>query len=121
MLRKFDYQRYVEQIRTMPEPIMISEIPKVKLDLRGIRECADWIRKKATFKSNVTGEYMSGFMTVDSPSEQTAYMPINGFTTVDIGCERGNNSYNMAVQPILLREAGGQDDFPAVCSIKTPQ
>lgn len=59
------------------------------------RECADWIRKKATFKSNVTGEYMSGFMTVDSPSEQTAYIPINGFTTVDIGCERGNNSYNM--------------------------
>ena len=59
------------------------------------RECADWIRKKATFKSNVTGENMGGFMTVDSPAEQTAYMPINGFTTVDIGCERGNNSYNM--------------------------
>ena len=38
---------------------------------------------------------MGGFMTVDSPVEQTAYMPINGFTTVDIGCERGNNSYNM--------------------------
>ena len=59
------------------------------------RECAEWIRKKATFKSNVTGENMGGFMTVDSPVEQTAYMPINGFTTVDIGCERGNNSYNM--------------------------
>ena len=59
------------------------------------KECADWIRKKATFKSNVTGENMGGFMTVDSPVEQTAYMPINGFTTVDIGCERGNNSYNM--------------------------
>ena len=59
------------------------------------RECAEWIRKKATFKSNVTGENMGGFMTVDSPAEQTAYMPINGFTTVDIGCERGNNSYNM--------------------------
>lgn len=59
------------------------------------RECADWIRKKATFKSNVTGENMGGFMTVESPTEQTAYMPINGFTTVDIGCERGNNSYNM--------------------------
>ena len=26
---------------------------------------------------------------------QTAYMPISGFTTVDIGCERGNNTYNM--------------------------
>ena len=59
------------------------------------RECAEWIKKKAVFKSNVTGENMGGFMTVDSRDEQTAYMPINGFTTVDIGCERGNNSYNM--------------------------
>src|SRR5574344_3038671 len=58
------------------------------------KECAEWIRKKATFKSNTTGEYMGGFMTVDG-DEQVAYMPINGFTTVDIGCERGNNSYNM--------------------------
>lgn len=59
------------------------------------RECADWIRRKATFKSNTTGENMGGFMTVDSGAEKTAYMPLNGFTTVDIGCERGNNSYNM--------------------------
>ena len=59
------------------------------------RECADWIRKKAKFKSNVTGENMGGFMTVDSGNEQTAYCPIGGFSTVDIGCERGNNSYNM--------------------------
>ena len=59
------------------------------------RECADWIRRKATFKSNTTGENMGGFMTVASKEEQAAYMPINGFTTVDLGCERGNNSYNM--------------------------
>ncbi len=59
------------------------------------RECADWIGRKATFKSNVTGENMAGFMTVDSKQEQVAYMPMAGFTTVDIGCERGNNSYNM--------------------------
>lgn len=59
------------------------------------RECADWIRRKATFKSNTTGENMGGFMTVASKEEQVAYMPINGFTTVDLGCERGNNSYNM--------------------------
>ena len=38
---------------------------------------------------------MQGFMTVESSTEQVAYMPMTGFTTVDIGCERGNNSYNM--------------------------
>ena len=59
------------------------------------RECAQWIREKAVFKSNVTNENMGGFMTVDNAEEQSAYMPINGFTTVDIGCERGNNTYNM--------------------------
>ena len=59
------------------------------------KECAQWISQKAVFKSNVTGENMGGFMTVDDPSEQVAYMPLGGFTTVDIGCERGNNSYNM--------------------------
>lgn len=59
------------------------------------KECAEWIRKKATFKSNTTKENMGGFMTVDSKVNQTAYMPLGGFTSVDIGCERGNNSYNM--------------------------
>ena len=59
------------------------------------KECADWIRRKATFKSNTTGENMGGFVTVANKQQQVAYMPMNGFTTVDIGCERGNNSYNM--------------------------
>lgn len=59
------------------------------------KECADWIRRKATFKSNTTNEIMGGFMTVTGPTSNVAYMPISGFTTVDIGCDRGNNSYNM--------------------------
>lgn len=59
------------------------------------KECAQWISQKAVFKSNTTGEYMGGFMTVNNPSEQVAYLPLNGFTTVDIGCDRGNNSFNM--------------------------
>ena len=54
------------------------------------KECADWIRQKVTFKSNVTTENMMGFINVDSKN----YMPINGFTTVDLGCERGNNAYS---------------------------
>lgn len=59
------------------------------------KECADWIRRKASFRSNKTGENMPGFMTVDNREEKVAYMPLNGFTTVDIGCDRGNNAYNM--------------------------
>ena len=53
------------------------------------KECADWIRRKVVFKSNITQEQMMGFLTVD----ESTYMPINGFTTVDLGCERGNNAY----------------------------
>ena len=53
------------------------------------RECADWIRSKATFKSNVTDENLMGFMNVDDIS----YSPLNGFTSVDLGCERGNNMF----------------------------
>lgn len=55
------------------------------------KECAEWIQKKAVFKSNQTSENMMGFINVDDKS----YMPINGFTTVDLGCERGNNAYSM--------------------------
>lgn len=50
------------------------------------KECADWIRKKACFKSNRTDQLMQGFINVD----ETTYMPITGFTTVDLGCEKGN-------------------------------
>ncbi|PFO04682.1 helicase [Bacillus sp. AFS076308] len=59
------------------------------------KECADWIRKKATFKSNSTQDNMGGFLNVQTVDQQLTYMPLNGFTTVDIGCERGNNIYNM--------------------------
>ena len=55
------------------------------------KECAEWIKKKACFKSNRTGENMMGFANVDDKS----YMPLNGFTTVELGCERGDNAYTM--------------------------
>ncbi len=55
------------------------------------RECAEWIRQKVCFKSNYTNEKMVGFATVDDK----AYMPITGFTTVELGCDRGDNAYTM--------------------------
>lgn len=48
------------------------------------KECAEWIRRKVVFKSNITQEQMMGFLTVD----ESTYVAHQCFTTVDLGCER---------------------------------
>ncbi len=59
-----------------------------ELSLKAVaKECAEWIRRKACFKSNRTNAGMPSFATVDD----TTYMPLGGFTTVELGCERGNS------------------------------
>ena len=59
-----------------------------ELSLKAVaKECAEWIREKVCFKSNRTNAGMPAFATVDD----TTYMPLNGFTTVELGCESGNN------------------------------
>ena len=56
------------------------------------RECAQWIRKKAKFKTNISPGMMTGFLNVNNSSEQIlTYQPINEFTTTELGFERGNN------------------------------
>ena len=64
-----------------------------KLTQRAIaRECAEWVRQKVTFRSNHTGAPMQSFAVVD---ETAAYAPLQGFTTADLGYERGPALSNM--------------------------
>ena len=56
------------------------------------------MRKKATFRSNKTWEGMNNFLVVENPEDTYTYMPVNSFTTVDLGCERGNNISNMVTR-----------------------
>ena len=70
-----------------------------KLTQRAIaRECAEWIRKKATFRSNITQAPMQEFMHVSSTTGDKAYMPINGFTAVSLGYQQGNAITNIVNQ-----------------------
>lgn len=54
------------------------------------RECADWIRSKAKFKSNATTAPMQQFAHVQKSEAGAAYMPLSGFTAVDLGYQRGD-------------------------------
>ena len=59
------------------------------------RECADWIRRKVRFKTNVSQMNMPGFLNVQNKGSLYTYMPINEFTTTELGCERGNNLFQI--------------------------
>ena len=59
------------------------------------KECADWIRQKVRFKTNVSQMQMPGFLNVKTDGELMTYMPFNEFTTTELGCERGNNIFQL--------------------------
>jgi hypothetical protein len=70
-----------------------------KLNQRAIaRECADWLRRKARFMSNRTQAPMQPFASVEaggSDESRTVYMPLHGFTAVDLGYQAGNAVSNL--------------------------
>ena len=69
------------------------------------KECAEWIRKKVKFRSNSSQEQMGGFLHTRGESSHV-YLPFNDFTTTQLGCERGNEVYNMVnVLPSPTAEA----------------
>ncbi|MCD8296529.1 MAG: DEAD/DEAH box helicase family protein, partial [Prevotella sp.] len=61
------------------------------------KECADWIRRKAKFKTNITQSSMNAFLNIKNGGETYTYMPFNEFTTTELGLERGNNLCPMIV------------------------
>lgn len=78
------------------------------------KECADWIRRKVKFKSNISGQHMSPFMAVRTDQAEAAYLPFNNFTTADLGADRGNSAYSVTTK--ILAPASRQfiDTFESV-------
>lgn len=67
-----------------------------KLTQRAIaRECAKWMRSKATFRSNKTKAPMQQFLCVKNEERQVAYAPLHGFTAVDLGYQPGDAVSNL--------------------------
>ena len=59
------------------------------------RECAEWVKAKVRFRSNTTGAPMQQFATVD---DRAAYLPLQGFTSADLGYERGHAVSNVVTK-----------------------
>ena len=62
------------------------------------KECAEWIKRKVTFKSNISDKSIQGGIVVDS----VGYTPINEFTTVELGSEKGNAISTTIVKDVSL-------------------
>ena len=69
---------------------------KNKLTQRAIaKECADWMRRKATFRSNHSKAPMQQFACVENKDASAIYMPLHGFTAVDLGYQQGDAVSNI--------------------------
>lgn len=67
-----------------------------KLTQRAIaRECAEWIKRRANFRSNLTGAPMQQFACYEGENGQAVYLPLHGFTAVDLGYQRGDAVSNL--------------------------
>jgi len=60
------------------------------------KECAKWIEEKVTFRSNKSKTSMQDFINIEEPDEKiTTYMPVRGFTAVDLGYQNGDSASNI--------------------------
>lgn len=61
------------------------------------KECANWVKNKAIFKTIKTGSSFQNILTVEN-SEGYTYLPFREFTTIGLGCEKGNSFANFITQ-----------------------
>ncbi|MGD9909450.1 MAG: helicase-related protein [Candidatus Izemoplasmatales bacterium] len=71
------------------------------------RECAEWIKNKVKFKSNITPRGLQNFIYIDNLKKKIAYTPIEGFTAVDLGYEQNN----MYFQGIMKQDDDNYSSF----------
>lgn len=65
-----------------------------KMSLKAIaKECSNWVKEKVKFKSNITNGNMQNFIGVEDSERSINYMPTNGFTTTDLGYNKGNSLF----------------------------
>lgn len=70
-----------------------------KLTQRAIaRECAEWMLHKTRFRSNKTKAPMQQFACIQGPGQEVVYMPLHGFTAVDLGYQQGDAVSNIVNQ-----------------------
>ncbi|MDV0444798.1 RNA polymerase-associated protein RapA [Methanimicrococcus sp. At1] len=62
------------------------------------RECAEWIRSKVEFRSNVTGGSINSMLNVVNQQSGFSYSPVNAFTTTELGCQRGDHITNLVTK-----------------------
>lgn len=78
-----------------------------KLTQRAIaKECADWIARKVQFRSNRGKAPMQQFACIENSDTQAVYLPLHGFTAVDLGYQAGNavsNLINKIEDPSLTK------------------
>lgn len=69
---------------------------KNQLTQRAIaKECAEWMRRKAQFRSNRGKAPMQQFVSIKGKDADTVYLPLHGFTAVDLGYQQGNAVSNI--------------------------
>lgn len=74
---------------------------KNKLTQKAIaKECATWIRKKATFKSISSQDRLQNMICLQDSGGDYVYTPIEGFTAADLGYQKNNRT------EIVMRIAG---------------